>query len=48
MKDTSSVKTTDKKTPTSTKTITQSESVKLKNTTIEEKRLKLALDLRKS
>jgi len=46
MKDTSSVRIKDK-TPVNTKTITQSESMKLKDMTVEEKRLKLALDLRK-
>ncbi|GEM_PF-4898365 len=47
MKYTSSVRSTDKKTPAITKTVTQSEFVELKDKTIEEKRLKLALDLRK-
>ena len=47
MKYTSSVRSTDKKTPTITKAVTQSEFVELKDKTIEEKRLKLALDLRR-
>ena len=47
MKYTSSVRSTDKKTPAITKAVTQSEFVELKNKTIEEKRLKLALDLRR-
>ena len=46
MEDTSSVRSTDKKTP-AIKAVTPSEFVELKNKTIEEKRLKLALDLRR-
>ena len=47
MKYTSSVRSTDKKTPAITKAVTQSEFVELKEKIIEEKRLKLALDLRR-
>lgn len=47
MKYTSSARSTDKKTPAITKAVTQSEFVELKDKTIEEKRLKLALDLRR-
>ena len=46
MKYTSSVRSTDKKTPAIAKTVTQSEFMELKNKTIEEKRINLALDLR--
>lgn len=46
MQDTRRVRITDK-TDVTTKVATQSESVELKDKTIEEKRLKLALDLRK-
>ncbi len=45
MQDTHRVRSTDKKTDVITKT--ESEFVELKDKTIEEKRLKLALDLRK-
>ena len=45
MQDTSRIRSTDKKTDVITKA--ESESVELKDKTIEEKRLKLALDLRK-
>ncbi len=47
MKDTNRVRSTDKKTDVITKAVTQSEFVELKDKTIEEKRLKLALDLRR-
>ncbi|MGI0057023.1 MAG: hypothetical protein ACREAK_06570 [Nitrosarchaeum sp.] len=47
MKDASVVKTTNKEIPTTTKAMLQLELAELKNKTIEEKRLKLALDLRK-
>ena len=47
MKDASIVKTTNKEMPTTTKAMLQSELAELENKTIEEKRLKLALDLRK-
>jgi len=46
MQDTSRVSSTDK-TDVTTKVATQSELVELKDKTIEEKRLKLALDLRR-
>lgn len=47
MKYTNNTRSINKKTPTITKAITQSEFVELKNKVIEEKRLKLALDLRR-
>lgn len=47
MKHTNNIRTIDKKTPAITKAITQPEFVELKDKTIEEKRLKLALDLRR-
>jgi hypothetical protein len=46
MKDTSVVRSADKKTSTITKATTQSKYMGLQNKTIEEQRLKLALDLR--
>ncbi len=46
MQDTSRVRSTDK-TDVTTKVATQSEFVELKDKTIEEKKLKLALDLHK-
>lgn len=47
MKDTSVIRSADKKTSAITKASTPSEFVELENETIEEKRLKLALDLRR-
>ena len=47
MQDTCRVRATDKKTDAVTKAVTQSEFVELKDKTVEEKRLKLALDLRR-